>query len=403
MWVDRLFFYGTIAILAGAALAMLPGPRATLRWRLIVAVIMTGLIFLLRANPIDVTHWAGRGAYGAIAVVSLCVVMAGLALAGGPLSRLWFGLAAFLLVIESGFRAVPIYDTLAANPGIQYFWPDWVSYPLNNFGHRDRQFVSPKPDGTYRVLLLGDSYTEGAGLSRDQTFGRLLEKSRGAGFEAYNLGHAGFNTREEADLLLKDGPRLQPDLLILNYVFNDAETHPHQKAYQDLPGWYVSAQRQLNQRFGSYAAYGVLTYIIAPLLPKNFESGSAFLSAYHRDVTGKGWSDVKTAMADISNWAAARGVPVIGVIWPFFEDRWSVFSSELHGQVGEEMRRHGFDVVDLGPILARQAPKLSDFAISPYDQHPNAEANKVVAAVLAERIRLIQTEGVRASPPSMAK
>ncbi|MBA7466426.1 hypothetical protein ES707_01609 [subsurface metagenome] len=389
MLLARIFFYGVLILLAGTVLAMLPGDRSALRWRLIVAAVMAGMIGLLSHNLLDVAHWYGRAVYGVITIAGLCAVMAGLALASNTVLRLWFGLGAFLLLIEAGFRTFPVYDTFAANPGIAYFWPDWISYPYNAFGHRDRPFVVPKPAGTYRIVLLGDSFTEGAGLSREQTFGRLMEAKLGSGFEVYNLAHAGMNTREEADVLLRDGGQLDPDLLILNYVFNDAETHPHTKIFQTQPEWYLTAQRILNQRFGSYAAYGALTYVVAPLLPANYENGLAVHAAYHRDVDGKGWSEVKSGLADISQWSASRKIPVVGVIWPFLADEWQTGSESLHTQVRSAMQASGLDVVDLGPVFSKLSPHLADFGISAVDSHPNARANQVVASVLLEKVKAL--------------
>jgi hypothetical protein len=280
----------------------------------IVLVALVGAaVALLASNSIDVAATWGRLLYGALSIALLGVFIYGLAIISRPMLRLLFALGLVALVLEAGFRSFPAYDTLAVNPGVKFFWPDWVYFKVNNFGHRDRDFAVPKPPGTYRIALLGDSFTEGAGLARSETFGRLIERGN---VEVCNLGHSGYNTRQEADVLLRDGDRLQPDMVILNYVMNDAETHPLEVAYINIPEWYSASERVLVQRLGSYFAYAALGRI-AQMLPKNFPNLLEFFRSQHR-VDGPGWKEASGALDDIRAWAADHHVPVVALIWPIF-------------------------------------------------------------------------------------
>src|SRR2546430_1564409 len=47
---------------------------------------------------------------------------------------------------------------------------------INSLGMRDREYSVEKPKGTYRILVLGDSYTFGSGVQADETYAKLLEK-----------------------------------------------------------------------------------------------------------------------------------------------------------------------------------------------------------------------------------
>src|SRR5262245_41844844 len=47
----------------------------------------------------------------------------------------------------------------------------------NRFGFRERDFVTPKPAGVFRIMVLGDSLTWGAGLAPEERYTNLLEKS----------------------------------------------------------------------------------------------------------------------------------------------------------------------------------------------------------------------------------
>jgi hypothetical protein len=369
-----------IWLIAGAVLAPLAGTDRRML-RLVLAATMMGLIILLRINAIDVSALFGRWLYGFVALFLVTAAIVGLALISArPILWTWFLIASLLLCIETGFRVFPRYDTLAANPGIAFFWPDWVKYPINNFGYRDREFVVPKPKGICRVLLLGDSFTEGAGLTRKQTFGRLIEKRLGR-VEVYNLGHSGVNTAEEAAVLLRDGPALDPDVVILNYIPNDAETRPQEREYQIFPAWYVTAQRALTEQLGSYAAYSILG-TIADFLPRNFDNGFEYYVFQHR-LSGRGWAGVVGGFSELQHWAEPRSVPVIGVIWPVFNNEWKRFEGPIDDQVAAAMHEHGFRVLRLSGIFGDD---LDVFGFSNVDRHPNARANEVVAKSLAEDV-----------------
>jgi hypothetical protein len=53
-----------------------------------------------------------------------------------------------------------------------------VTYQINSYGLRDREFPLEKPPNTYRILMLGDSYTFGIGSNLEDTFSKRLEKKR---------------------------------------------------------------------------------------------------------------------------------------------------------------------------------------------------------------------------------
>jgi lysophospholipase L1-like esterase len=351
-----------------------------------VAVSGFGSLAILAANGIDVSSWAGRGVYLALTLFAAITSVIGLAAIQSVTLRVWFGVAMCCIFIETGLRAVPAYDTFARNPGCKFFWSDWVYFKRNNLGYMDRDFAAKAP-GTYRILLLGDSFTEGAGLSREQTFGRLMERALGPHAEVYNLGHAGYNTREEADALLRDGPKLDPDMIVLSYVMNDAETHPLQEPFQHFPQWYVAAEHALVQRLGSYAAYSILRRV-RDLLPHRFRNRAEYYRFQH-DPKGTGWKQVVAALDDIQRWGTEHHTPVIGVVWPMFFDQFSATERGLHATVATELKRHGFETIDLLPILTRVG-SLSAMGISAIDEHPNSRANELVAPILTAEVNRLR-------------
>jgi len=57
---------------------------------------------------------------------------------------------------------------------ILYTWGNPVVN--DSFGFREREFAIPKPDNVFRIMVLGDSLTWGAGLAVEERYTNRLEK-----------------------------------------------------------------------------------------------------------------------------------------------------------------------------------------------------------------------------------
>jgi lysophospholipase L1-like esterase len=120
---------------------------------------------------------------------------------------------------------------------------EWRVYSkINSHGLRDPEHAYEKPAGTERVLLLGDSITEGLQVPLEDTFARLLEsdlRARGLPVEVVNGGVAAFGTDNELEFFRAEGMRYSPDLVVLVFnVVNDvAENSPvlHARVYSRNP------------------------------------------------------------------------------------------------------------------------------------------------------------------------
>jgi lysophospholipase L1-like esterase len=101
-----------------------------------------------------------------------------------------------------------------------------VEMKFNELGLRDDP-VGPKPPGEYRILLLGDSQTLGWGVARDSTWAvrlqKILVQRTGRPIRVINAGVAGYDTRQEYRYLMRDGLKLEPDLVMLMYMDNDIQ------------------------------------------------------------------------------------------------------------------------------------------------------------------------------------
>ena len=101
-----------------------------------------------------------------------------------------------------------------------------VVYATNADGFRDHAYARAKPEGTFRVAVIGDSVSFGYGVDLDATFAKQIEgrlQGLGAGphYEVLNLGVSGYNPYTEAELLHGVALGYQPDLVLVQFCIND--------------------------------------------------------------------------------------------------------------------------------------------------------------------------------------
>ena len=95
---------------------------------------------------------------------------------------------------------------------------------VSSIGIRGAEPEAGKADLT--VLLLGDSCIFGAGLKDSETLDRTLEKElarvTGRRVRVFNGGCNGYSSGQGLDLLAELGPKLKPDIVVLEYMYGDA-------------------------------------------------------------------------------------------------------------------------------------------------------------------------------------
>jgi lysophospholipase L1-like esterase len=115
-------------------------------------------------------------------------------------------------------------------------------YVHNALGLRGPEVAVPKPTGAYRILVLGDSFTYGAGVDVEDTFAAVLERqlaARGPGHprvEVVNAGIPRFFPEAQRLFLEHYGLPLEPDLVVVGFVANDViDTHVGLEGIEVLP------------------------------------------------------------------------------------------------------------------------------------------------------------------------
>jgi hypothetical protein len=91
-------------------------------------------------------------------------------------------------------------------------------------GLRDREFTPEPPEGTYRVLVLGDSVSYGVRTKAEDAFPKRLERllgERWGKIEILNAGVPGYSPYNEWQLYLNKLRRFHANLVIVSVCLND--------------------------------------------------------------------------------------------------------------------------------------------------------------------------------------
>jgi lysophospholipase L1-like esterase len=105
------------------------------------------------------------------------------------------------------------------------------TFQTNDMGLRYRTMDLAKGRDEYRVLLLGDSFTEGYGVEAQNTFGALLERRFRSGandrkIDFINGGLSGTGPLEYWRLFHNVGLRYAPDMILICLMANDLVNMP---------------------------------------------------------------------------------------------------------------------------------------------------------------------------------
>ncbi len=159
------------------------------------------------------------------------------------LATIIFGLVLGVFIIEIGLRLIPEvrWKALVSKSPIRYvlYQTDrdigWVHIPgaytnwqgpefdvavqINSHGLRDHEHAYEKPPDTFRILLLGDSFSEAIQVPLEQTYLTRLEtcltQQIDQPVEIINTGTASYGPGDELLFFIHEGVKYDPDLVLV--------------------------------------------------------------------------------------------------------------------------------------------------------------------------------------------
>ena len=99
----------------------------------------------------------------------------------------------------------------------------------NSFGFRDTEWLKNRVHNELKILLVGDSFTFGNGVSQNKIFPTLLEDSLkrvNVPNEVFNASAGGWNIDEIVGYVYHQGIKLRPDVCVYSFFKNDYQAGP---------------------------------------------------------------------------------------------------------------------------------------------------------------------------------
>jgi lysophospholipase L1-like esterase len=235
-------------------------------------------------------------------------------------------------------------------------------------GLRDRAYAVAKPPNTFRVAVLGDSFTMGSGVSLEETYHAFLEarlerEAPGRRYEFINFGVSGYYLSQYLAVLRHKALAYDPDLVLVGFFAgNDMRVPPADKFSRP---YRVKAVRNAFFKLHSFSLAGdIWKYSIAHRF-KSARLDPAELERIRREQRAY----VDATFAEMATLLRPLGIP-LAIAYLDNAPRDPTVVRDLAG-------KHGFTFIDT--TAAFEGRSVLEYTINPTDKHPNGKANRLIA------------------------
>jgi len=275
-----------------------------------------------------------------------------------------------------------------------------IPVQINSSGYRDDEIIEPKPENTYRILALGDSFTWGLGVKEKDSWVEQLEKIlnenkadlfQNKDIEVINTGVGSWNTEVEYSYLKEKGMSLDPDAVILGFLVNDFRAGNTNYTVDERG--YLATLEEGNKRihlqsllYEEESRGNIFTRMIESSHAIRWASGRRVRTEKRKlMVFNDKNSHNKTlkALENIYSETKRAGIPFYVCIFPYVEN------------VIPESEKTDLDIIaqrceSLSIPFARMENAISELDASclwvhPKDHHPNAKAHNLYAEFIRKQ------------------
>lgn len=261
-----------------------------------------------------------------------------------------------------------------------------VRFKTNPHGLRDKEYLVVKPKDTFRVAVLGDSFTMPTGVNIEDAFHSRLEdflnsQSTAEFYEFINFGVGGYDVKQYLATLKYRALKYEPDLVLFCLC------GPFDNGIQDEQ--YYHEAYKVKPVEHSFLKSFTLMLLNQNVLYKNFKLRLRRLfkrDRYIAESAGlarktKGEIDyLKPIFLELSEISKGRNIPVCIVILSI-----RYIEEERYNEVKKLASENGLYLIDTIPYFKGLIP--SDYFIYPINAHPNTKANKIFADVIYEFLK----------------
>lgn len=250
-----------------------------------------------------------------------------------------------------------------------------ADFKTNSQGLRDKEYSLDKPANTFRVAVIGGSFTVPAGVELDEAFHSILEErlnqeNPDLNYEFINFGVSGYRINNKIATLNHKALEYDPDLIL--FVLDGSQfTEEEEKEFIAKP--------KKNQFFQSF------TYklVSKSKLFKNKDKHKEFLEEHKA-----GLEELDGTMNQLSSISKRAKIPICIVVLDHDSSHLS-----LSADIKELVEKNNLFFSNTIPYF--QNTDIRDLTIYKIDIHPNSKANQMFAEAIYEDLsnqKLIESQ-----------
>lgn len=312
------------------------------------------------------------------------------------MSLLVVATTATFLVAEVAARVAYAGVTTTAD-NASYFARRWYrAHPIqrNSLGFREREIARKAPN-TMRIVVLGDSFTFGQGIAREDRLTERLagllasHEQGGAGqdgmrYEVLNFGTPGAETIDHIETLRGEVLAVSPDLILLQWYVNDVEGHDKTGRPQYarlIPSDRITSILRRRSALFYLVERGWRRMQISLGMTHTYEE---YVETRFGDEGGEPWRRARAELEDLIAIARDHSIPIGIVGFPPLGDIDGGASRLPAGFLMDRLftlcEEEGIPCLDLRPVFATQ--EVTSLTVNLFDDHPGPQANELAAAAV---------------------
>jgi hypothetical protein len=236
-----------------------------------------------------------------------------------------------------------------------------VPFVTNSRGLRDKEYSLEKPEGVFRVAVMGDSFSMPSGVAIEDAYHSLIENHLNegrdtVGYEVINFAVGGYTFEQYVLTIRRKALAYDPDLIVIGFCAgNDDNVHQ--------PDQFPNPYHPLGE---SYPFYGSFALDAARFKLQSMRSEQEM----GRELAERQSRYLARIFSELSDLGKREEIPIVVVYLSNHPANYRAIQ-EIALANGIE---HFLDT-----STAFRGTKLDDYRILPIDNHPNAQAHRIFA------------------------
>lgn len=253
-----------------------------------------------------------------------------------------------------------------------------------------------------KVLFIGDSFTEGQGVKRKDTYSSKIEQLSPV-IASYNRGRGGADIQEIFEIFQTNIHEINPQVVVFGYVLNDPivaksglteiPTGSNNNVFKwdfinDRTSVFKADRSKIMTSLCSYSnivSYAVHQYERWSVTKNTVNHYNEINSMKYN---GKGLSETLELIIKMKKETEKKGGKFIVAIFPLFyktQNNYPFMSA--HESLKNEFAKYNIKTIDL--FDSYKGVKDSSLWVHPTDQHPNDYAHGIAAKKILEEINFV--------------